>query len=865
MPIFASNVMPKPRESLPAAAPGTFLSGKSTTPPSCAWVAAGVPVATPPFTAQTFIHANCIEPMCRRVFHYNPPLREALVFLLGGISALAAQPELAPSRLPPPASAQVDFERDIRPIFEKSCIKCHGPERPKAKFRLDNRAAALKGGDNGIDILPGQGGESPLVHYVAGLVPDMEMPPKGKAEPLTKEQIALLRAWIDQGAAWGREVAPPPAEMLASTTFGGIMVGGRESVFREHFWQHEGFLGGLEKIQLTEQIDQRTRGIVEGRLLRDDYRLTLEITRQDLGFARTGFQQYRKYSSDAGGFYPLFDPPVDALDRDLHLDIGQAWFDLGLTLPNWPRMVLGYEYKYQRGEKSTLQWGAVAQGTELNGTPRARNIYPSFKELHEKAHILKFDLEHELAGYRFQDNFRAEFYHLDTGRTNIAFQSLPPGFSSTRVDDGYRHFQGANSLRVEKAFKDWLYASGGYHYSKLNADAAFSQEPLLLSGVALPLAVEQIQSSPIVLERQSHLGNLNGLLGPWEGLSLTLGVQSEWTRQQGMGSARQRLIFSNPGFPPLTNTFRMDANLDKAAVAESVILRFTRIPFTVLFAEARLEQESIGQTEDQVGGFRNFMRQTDASGELRDLRAGFSASPWSRLSFSSHYRRYEKRNRYDHNLDRAFGNPNPGYSAFIRSRDTDSDEVEAKVTWHAASWFKATLKYQLVASDMSTGTDPIFGVVSPGGRIFAGNYDAHIFGLGGIVTPWQRIYLSSTFSVQNARTATADNNSPAIVPYEGQVYSFLNNITFALSPRTDLFATYNLTLADFSQDNFSAGLPLGVNYQQHALQAGFSRKIFQNIVARFQYGLFLYNDPGLGHAADYTAHAVLGTFTMRWP
>src|SRR5688572_18829285 len=102
------------------------------------------------------------------------------------------------SRLPAPATTQIDFNRDIQPILNASCIRCHGPERPKGSFRLDDRTAALKGGEHGLDIVPGQSARSPLIYYVARLVEDMEMPPPGKDEPLGEKEIALLRAWIDQ-------------------------------------------------------------------------------------------------------------------------------------------------------------------------------------------------------------------------------------------------------------------------------------------------------------------------------------------------------------------------------------------------------------------------------------------------------------------------------------------------------------------------------------------------------------------------------------------------------------------------------------------------------------------------------------------
>src|SRR5438309_840637 len=92
------------------------------------------------------------------------------------------------SKLPAAADRVVDFAKDIQPILEKSCLKCHNSEKAKGKFLLDTREHALKGGDNGVDIVVGDSAKSPLVHFIARLVEDSEMPPIGKGEPLTREQ-----------------------------------------------------------------------------------------------------------------------------------------------------------------------------------------------------------------------------------------------------------------------------------------------------------------------------------------------------------------------------------------------------------------------------------------------------------------------------------------------------------------------------------------------------------------------------------------------------------------------------------------------------------------------------------------------------
>ena len=126
-------------------------------------------------------------------------------FVVGTTLAVTSNPcaQVPGNRLPPPAPRQIDFVKEVQPIFQRSCYSCHGREKQRNNFRLDVKERALKGGDIGVDILPGNSAGSPLIHYVAGLVEDLVMPKKG--DPLTAEQIGVLRAWIDQGAPWPEE------------------------------------------------------------------------------------------------------------------------------------------------------------------------------------------------------------------------------------------------------------------------------------------------------------------------------------------------------------------------------------------------------------------------------------------------------------------------------------------------------------------------------------------------------------------------------------------------------------------------------------------------------------------------------------
>jgi ankyrin repeat protein len=101
---------------------------------------------------------------------------------------------------------KVTFTKQIKPLLERSCAGCHGGKKPLAGFHVDSRAGILKGGESGTAaIVPGHSEKSPLIDYVSGKVADSEMPPRAlrkRFPALSADEVALLRAWIDQGAEW---------------------------------------------------------------------------------------------------------------------------------------------------------------------------------------------------------------------------------------------------------------------------------------------------------------------------------------------------------------------------------------------------------------------------------------------------------------------------------------------------------------------------------------------------------------------------------------------------------------------------------------------------------------------------------------
>jgi mono/diheme cytochrome c family protein len=162
---------------------------------------------------------------------WKTPLKASLAALIAavGLSRLARPAGAADaagsvtsvSAVAASDAKKIDFVKDVAPIFKTSCVKCHSvdPTKPKKKpaagFRLDDKAAAFKGGRSGKALIAGNAKDSLLFKLLSGPVErpdkdedDKEIDPMPKVKrgekwkPLSDDQIATLKQWIDQGANW---------------------------------------------------------------------------------------------------------------------------------------------------------------------------------------------------------------------------------------------------------------------------------------------------------------------------------------------------------------------------------------------------------------------------------------------------------------------------------------------------------------------------------------------------------------------------------------------------------------------------------------------------------------------------------------
>jgi ankyrin repeat protein/mono/diheme cytochrome c family protein len=152
--------------------------------------------------------------------------------LVGVFASFAVLLRVAAQSPPPePASKTVDYLKDIKPLLAQNCYGCHGPDVQQSGLRLDLRQNALRGGDYGPVIVPGKSSESKLLRRLVDGDGGLQMPPTGA---LQSDEIATIRAWIDEGAEFRNDVAedapPPPIDPRLAALIAAVRTEPRQRV-----------------------------------------------------------------------------------------------------------------------------------------------------------------------------------------------------------------------------------------------------------------------------------------------------------------------------------------------------------------------------------------------------------------------------------------------------------------------------------------------------------------------------------------------------------------------------------------------------------------------------------------------------------
>jgi hypothetical protein len=598
-----------------------------------------------------------------------------------------------------------------------------------------------------------------------------------------------------------------------------VTVKGDERKFREDWWMKDRWSGGMDGFTLEQDLGEHATMRAEGRGLfdADDYRVRLELVRYGMGFIRSGYTQYRSYDDDWGGSYRPFDPSAFRLDRDLHLDQGDVFVDLGLRLPDLPELTLGYERQTRQGAKSLLEWGGVQQGGA------ERKIFPSFKQIDERVDIFKADV--------------------------------------VRIHQRSRYDLLSNVFQMDSHVNKKAYWSAAYMYNRMNGNAELNLDSTPFATVSPSLdSVKNWFTHSVDLDQDSHVVTANSMLDLSKEFAVYGGAQAERTRGTGNTDADLLELFGS--FTNSTQTL-IRSDQDKKSLEETLGIRFTGIPHTTLYADGKWKEEQYTLSEVETDdSFTNIFRNTETDVFRQQYTVGFNTAPFRRVTWSARYRRIAEANTYENAADIS-----PGYPGFITEQDFTTDQVVTRLTVRPHAKLTLGFQYKLARTDIRTANKAIVfsgSTLVPASSIQSGEYDANTYTFNATLTPLPQLYLTGAFTLQDTRTIGFANNVPSVLAYRGNVYTAFGAVGYALDPKTDVTVDYTFSRSQNFQNNSAQGLPLGLDNERQALTVGLSRRISQNVQARLRYGYFKYEDRSNGGVNNYLARLASASCTFRF-
>ena len=671
--------------------------------------------------------------------------------------------------------------------------------------------------------------------------------PKTAAAALTPEQMFeggtnTYNNWIEFGA-------------------GGFMTKGSKPQFQQWNQNSRGAFGGITDFHLQEVVATNTTLTLDGRSIYDehDYKLSLGLEREKLGYLRFKASEFRTWENGDGGFFPPTGSYYPLPGNTPALDHGDLSVEAGLTLDRMPKFVFKYEHSYKRGDEGSTSWGYTHPG----GGDVVRGLNASLYGLDDHKDAFSLDMTHHIKATEFGVGVRYE-----TGRMGDALKATQFPGEAIQQDVTSRQGTSYDLLNVHSFTETWLrknvMLSTGFSYSDLDND--FSGSRIYGSDFDVSYAPNpQSGFGYYNLTGGSHLheyvGDVNLLFRPSPHVTIVPSLRV--AAQNSAATAHGTETLSD--FAPAPFSAYGDANdLD---VRERLDLTYNGITNWVLYARGELTEGQGNLTQNgglvpiNAIGIPQVAEQTDINRFFQKYNAGARWYPAARLTLDGGG--YYKRNDYNyHNTVDSTLNDSPDrYPAYLTMQYFQTYDGYFRMTLRPRRNVTAISRYEYQYSTVETRPDPVSSL----GQTESSRTISHILGEDVSWTPWSRLYLQAGFDYVLSQTKIPTGAStPVILPSQNDYWTVNATAGLVLDDKTDLKLSYFYYQADNYQMNNLDGLGYGAGEDAYSIAATLTRRITQNIRWSLKYAYSHYTDQTYGGHRDFQAHLVYSSLQYRF-
>ena len=651
---------------------------------------------------------------------------------------------------------------------------------------------------------------------------------------------------------------------------GGFISSGNKAQLQKRHQNSNGAFGGVEDFHFQKDLAKGTTLTTDGRAIfdNDDYKVSLGVTKEKLGYAKFSYTEYRTWYNGDGGFYSPMGTYYPLAGDAPSLDHKDITFEAGLALENVPKVTFKYEHTSREGDQSSTSWGYAQPAAGVT-----RGLSPSFYDINEHSDIFQLDVAHHIKATDAGIGVRYETGKLDDS-LNTDQQS-----SDQKLTD--RQTTTYDLFDVHAFTETWikknLMLSSGFAYSDLDnslsgsriygSDYGVGYVPTFLPGVGY---TNLLGTSHL----HDYVVDLNLLYKPSPDLSIVPSLRMQKEDTDANSSMWETSGSGNPALGALPVT-ASSANGDQGILEVRGRLDVIYKGITNWVLYARGDWTDGQDTMNAAGGLApvpffgtgmlvgppTIQQQTSDSYLYQKYSAGGRWYPSRGVTLDAGG--YYKRNHYDYNneVDSTLNNSADRYPAYLVMQNFDTYDGNFRLTLRPLRNVTLISRYEYQYSTIHTTPDSISGL----GEAQSSTMTSHILAQDVSWAPWSRLYLQAGFNYVLSETKTpASDVTQAILAAQNNYWTLNFNSGIVLDNKTDLKLGFFYYRADDYTDNSTAGVPYGAGAEEYGVTATLTRRISEHLRWSLKYGFSHYADAAFGGNQDFSAHLVYTSLQYRF-
>jgi len=665
----------------------------------------------------------------------------------------------------------------------------------------------------------------------------------------------------------------PVYENYVDFALGTALQKGDRAGFQKDFQVKKSGYGGIEDLFYTSALNDTTTLKLRAHALagNNDYLFDLQIDKEDLGYVKFGYKEYRVFYDGSGGYWPANGFMSQLYNEELAIDRSNLWLEAGYTPEDAVNFVFRYELFTREGTKDSLSWGDT--GWAVN-TANQRGLLPSFWRIDEKRHQITATVSRIGTQHSWALGLRSDKGDYNNSRNERRRVGEPQDRKLTHKEgQDYDLFQIRGSYENRISEQLWLTTA----VARTDIDTTLSGSRIYgqgYDGVYDPAFLNRQQRDEGFYglhgesEMKQTIATLSALYRPTETLSIIPSARFEKIDWSNKVDFEETNFGGGPAFAPINDEVEADSNKNWKSNSQAVEVRYVGIKnwtfngkIDISRSDGELTEERILEPGTALQAI-SIDRETRFDRSVQKYAATANWYPRAGTTIAFQYYFKARQNDYRNGRDNTVSTADR-YPAYIANQDFETNDFNIRLSTRLSPSMRNVVRYDYQDSTIMTQDIGLaFGE--------SAKMKSHILSESLSWNPMPRWYLQGSLNVvwDTLKTPAFTLVGPAanLVKNSDANYAFLSvSSGYALDDVSDLYLDYNYYESRNSYvDNSNVTVPYGSESTTHLLSATWVRKLDARTQLTLKYAYADKDDVPYGIKSDYTAHMIYGKVQYRF-